>query len=162
MARGTNPDLLDRRRMGPRLLVSAGLVWLTTEQVLLQRRSPAAAHGAGALEFPGGKVEPGEHPRGALVRELAEEWGDEATALRVGPVADVLHHVYVEPAREVVLCLYHVDGGAWARQWKARIRLETGASALAVSVHALPIDEFLAADQPYARQLRDGRVRSPF
>jgi 8-oxo-dGTP diphosphatase len=40
--------------------------------VLLQQR-PAHKHHGGLWEFPGGKVEPGEAPKSALVRELAEE-----------------------------------------------------------------------------------------
>jgi 8-oxo-dGTP diphosphatase len=43
-------------------------------QVLLQRR-PAGKAMAGLWEFPGGKVEEGERPEAALVRELAEELG---------------------------------------------------------------------------------------
>jgi 8-oxo-dGTP diphosphatase len=44
------------------------------ERVLLRRRPPGKRH-AGLWEFPGGKVEPGEARKAALVREVAEELG---------------------------------------------------------------------------------------
>jgi 8-oxo-dGTP diphosphatase len=47
-------------------------------RVLIARRAPHK-HLAGFWEFPGGKVEPGETPEAALARELAEEFGVEAT-----------------------------------------------------------------------------------
>ena len=43
-------------------------------QVLMQQRKRGGALG-GLWEFPGGKVEPGESPAAALVRELLEELG---------------------------------------------------------------------------------------
>jgi 8-oxo-dGTP diphosphatase len=43
-------------------------------RVLLQQRPEGSAM-AGLWEFPGGKVEPGESPEAALVRELHEELG---------------------------------------------------------------------------------------
>ena len=46
-------------------------------QILIGQRKPRGRHGL-KWEFPGGKVEPGEGSRDALVRELREELGIEA------------------------------------------------------------------------------------
>lgn len=145
----------------PRLLVAAGLVWLSPGRVLLQRRSEAAAHGAGRLEFPGGKVERGEAPLRALARELVEEWGPRAAELVVGPIAEVLHHVYPAPGPEVILMVFHVDGCAWSVHEGAQAELEPGASVCAYDIEALPIEAFLEADQPFAAALARGELRWP-
>lgn len=52
-------------------VVAAALV-RPNRQVLMQQRRFAGAHG-GLWEFPGGKIEPGESPESALIREIAEE-----------------------------------------------------------------------------------------
>jgi 8-oxo-dGTP diphosphatase len=53
-------------------------------RVLLQQRSPGR-HMAGLWEFPGGKVEAGELPEAALVRELKEELGIETDTACLAP-----------------------------------------------------------------------------
>ncbi|WP_167072971.1 (deoxy)nucleoside triphosphate pyrophosphohydrolase [Sphingomonas vulcanisoli] len=53
-------------------------------RVLVQQR-PAGKSMAGLWEFPGGKLEPGETPEAALVRELREELGIEAATACLAP-----------------------------------------------------------------------------
>ncbi len=52
------------------ITVAAG-VWVRDGRVLVCRRAPGRDH-AGKWEFPGGKVEAGETPEGALAREFAK------------------------------------------------------------------------------------------
>lgn len=151
-----------RMNAAPRLLVVAGLVWLGPGRLLVQRRGAGASHGANLLEFPGGKVEPGESPTAALGRELVEEWGSAASALGLGPIAEVLHHIYPAPGPEVVLLLYHVDARALAGAWASDLRPVDGASLREVECVALPAEEFLAADRELILRLGRGELRSPW
>ena len=77
------------------VLVSAGVI-IENQRVLLTQRK-AGAHLAGMWEFPGGKVEAGEDPRAALVRELREELGVD---VNVGEAVDVTFHRYDEDAED--------------------------------------------------------------
>ncbi|MGK6321474.1 (deoxy)nucleoside triphosphate pyrophosphohydrolase [Sphingomonas sp. DT-51] len=54
------------------MLVVAAALLDPAGRCLMQQRPTGKRH-AGLWEFPGGKVEPGEAPAAALVRELAEE-----------------------------------------------------------------------------------------
>jgi 8-oxo-dGTP diphosphatase len=54
------------------LLVVAAALFDAQGRILLAQR-PQGKQLAGLWEFPGGKLEPGETPEAALVRELAEE-----------------------------------------------------------------------------------------
>ena len=57
----------------PRLDVVAAILW-RGDRFLAVRRPPGKPM-AGMWEFPGGKLEPGETPADALVREIREELG---------------------------------------------------------------------------------------
>ena len=56
------------------LLVVACALVDADRRVLIAQRPPGKAL-AGLWEFPGGKLEPGETPEAALIRELEEELG---------------------------------------------------------------------------------------
>lgn len=80
--------------------VVAALIWQGDRFMICQR----PAHKARGLlwEFVGGKVEPGETPEEALVRECREELG---VTVRVGKLYIEVTHVY--PDLTVHLSLYH-------------------------------------------------------
>jgi 8-oxo-dGTP diphosphatase len=142
-----------------RLLVVAGLVWIGPARLLVQRRSAAARFGAGMLELPGGKVEPGEAPALALSRELVEEWGPAASELHVGRIVELLHHVYPAPGPEVLLAVFHVDGCAWGDAWPARVLPDASGVPAAFDLAALPVAEFLAADRDFVAAVARGEIR---
>jgi 8-oxo-dGTP diphosphatase len=85
-------------------IVAAGIL-VEQGRVLLSRRKKGT-HLAGRWEFPGGKAEPGEDPRAALRRELAEELGIDA---RIGDVAEVTFHRYDDADKAVLLLFYHAE-----------------------------------------------------
>ena len=71
------------------LVVACALVD-ADRRVLLAQRPPGKAM-AGLWEFPGGKVEPGETPEAALVRELAEELAVETKPACLAPLTFASH-----------------------------------------------------------------------
>ena len=83
------------------LVVAAALIG-DDGRVLLQKRLPGRSM-AGLWEFPGGKVESGERPEAALVRELEEELGIgvEESSLLPAAFASADNH-----SRHMLLLLY--------------------------------------------------------
>ena len=106
-------------------------------RVLLQQRSPGRSM-AGLWEFPGGKVEEGELPEAALIRELEEELGIEVEQSELTPACFAS-----APAGEchMILLLY------LCRRWRGEPR-PLDASGL----QWLRPDQMVAAEMPPADQ----------
>jgi 8-oxo-dGTP diphosphatase len=77
-------------------------------RVLVQQRPPGKAM-AGLWEFPGGKVDAGETPEAALIRELAEELGVDVEA---GCLAPATFASEMLGDRHMILLLYSL------RKWR--------------------------------------------
>ena len=95
-------DAAHRPRASALVVVAAAVV-IRDGRVLLTRRSEGQ-HLAGMWEFPGGKLENGESPEEALVRECQEECGIE---VGVSEILEVTHHRY--PEKEVLLLFYRCE-----------------------------------------------------
>src|SRR5262249_17913647 len=77
-------------KSGKLLLVSAVALIDADGRVLITQRPPDKDM-AGLWEFPGGKVNEGEPPEDALIRELKEELGIETSAGCLSPAAFASH-----------------------------------------------------------------------
>lgn len=86
----------------PLMVVAAALVD-ADGRVLLQQR-PEGKPMAGLWEFPGGKIEDGESPEAALVRELKEELGIDTEAACLAPAT--FASASLEGGRHLILLLY--------------------------------------------------------
>lgn len=86
----TVPETIDSSAGSRKTVHVAVGVIVRGGRVLIARR-PDTAHQGGLLEFPGGKVEPGETVQQALCREIAEETGLKLTEGSLQPVIGIYH-----------------------------------------------------------------------
>ncbi len=74
-----------------KLVLVAAVALIDADGRVLIARRPEGKAMAGLWEFPGGKVEPGETPEAALMRELCEELGIETWASCLAPLTFASH-----------------------------------------------------------------------
>lgn len=99
-------------------------------------------------EFPGGKIEPGERARDALVRELEEELGIQAT---LGAEVARVRHTY-RKGNSVQLRFFLVTGH------EGKIENRIFRDVRWVERAALPDYDFLDADRGLVRDIAAGKL----
>jgi mutator protein MutT len=121
-----------------RVRVVAAVVW-SRDRLLLTQRPPGGPLGL-QWEFPGGKIEPGESPERALVREIREELG-----------------VAAQPVEVLATSTHDYSHGLDVELIFIRCTLDSLDFRLSREVHAvrwvaprdLDLREVLAADRPF-------------
>lgn len=127
------------------VLVSAVALIDVDGRVLLAQR-PEGKPMAGLWEFPGGKVEEGETPEAALIRELQEELGIDTKASCLAPMA-FASHSYDD---------FHLLMPLFAcRRWEGNLRPMEGQTLAWVRPAALRDYPMPPADEPLIPILRD-------
>ena len=129
----------------PLLLVAACALIDIDSRVLLARR-PEGKKMAGLWEFPGGKLNPGETPEAALIRELHEELGIDVAEACLAPFA-FASHAYER--FHLLMPLY------LCRRWKGFVQPLEGQSLAWVRPSKLAEYEMPEADKPLVPLLRD-------
>ena len=74
-----------------RIVLVAAVALIDKDGRVLLAQRPEGKSLAGLWEFPGGKVEPGESPETALIRELHEELGIETWSSCLAPLTFASH-----------------------------------------------------------------------
>jgi 8-oxo-dGTP diphosphatase len=76
---------------GGRIVLVAAVALIDPDGRVLLAQRPEGKVMAGLWEFPGGKIEPGESPEQALIRELHEELGIETWTSCLAPLTFASH-----------------------------------------------------------------------
>ncbi len=130
------------------MLVSAAVIFERSdgEKFLIAKRRKNDRIEAGKWEFPGGKVEFGEHPEACLIREIKEELNLD---VEVTGFLDIASHVYpVHPPLHVILVCYlcRLTGG--------ELKHLAVADAKWITTKEIGHYEFAVADLPLVESLR--------
>ena len=124
------------------LVVAAALVDADGRVLIAQR--PQGKSMAGLWEFPGGKLEAGERPEAALIRELNEELGIVVSADCLAPFA-FASHAY--PDNHLLMPLYV------CRRWEGNAHAKEGQVLKWVKPNEMRNYPMPPADEPLVAQL---------
>lgn len=127
--------------MMKQLNIAVGIIRNAGRQIFITRRA-SDAHMGDKWEFPGGKIEQGESPEQALVRELSEEVGIQASGYSLYRKLD---HRF--PDRHLTLWFYLVEA------WQGEPWGKEGQPGEWIPQQALKIDAFPPANVEVIEQL---------
>lgn len=132
--------------MGSDILLVAACALIDADGRVLLAKRPRGRPLEGLWEFPGGKVEAGETPEAALVRELDEELGIAVTETCLAPLT-FASHTY--EAFHLLMPLYA------CRKWVGEVTAKQGQELVWVRAKRLADYAMPPADEPLKAMLRD-------
>ena len=130
----------------PLIVLVAAVALVDADGRVLLAERPAGKSMAGLWEFPGGKVNAGETPEAALVRELAEELGIDVTTSCLAPFTFAS---YSYPDFHLLMPLYV------CRKWSGVLVAREGQRLAWVRPARLADYPMPPADEPLVALLRD-------
>ena len=131
---------------GRRILLVAACALIDPDGRVLLARRPEGKPMAGLWEFPGGKVNPGETPEAALIRELREELAIDVAESCLAPFSFASH---ATPDFHLLMPLYLY------RRWSGAVAAQEGQALAWVRPQRLADYQMPPADRPLVALLRD-------
>src|SRR5680860_281605 len=128
------------------IVIVAACALLDPEGAVLIAKRPEGRPLAGLWEFPGGKIEAGEEPEEALIREIREELGIDIAKSDLTPLI-FASHAY--PDFHLLMPVY------LCRRWQGSVAAREGQELLWVRPDALHRYDMPPADEPLKIALRD-------
>ena len=131
---------------GVRTLLVVAVALVDPDGRVLIAQRPEGKAMAGLWEFPGGKVDPGERPEAALIRELGEELGIETKATCLAPLT-FASHAYAD--FHLLMPLYV------CRRWWGMVEAREGQALRWVRPNRMREFPMPPADEPLVAHLMD-------